>query len=344
MFKPRFQYTNELVHRIGKIRELIGRFNTRQFPHTVLAKLEKDARALSIYSSTSIEGNPLPLTDVKKILKSKPAYIRDSEREVLNYNNALVYLDTLIKSGNISAITNTFICNIQKMVTKDLIPKHAYGTYRQEPVFVNDPQKNQTTYWPPDHADVADLMEDLLNYIHSHLTIIDTLIVAGIFHQQFVIIHPFLDGNGRTARLITKALLAQLGLNTFQLFSFENYYNRNVTKYFEKVGMRGNYYDEWQQWDYTPWLEYFTDGIIDELLRVDKLLPQATSLQDRLEKHHQALLDLIHQKGVVKDSDYALITNRSRASRTLDFQKLANMKLIERRGRGRGTYYIATSN
>ena len=103
-----------------------------------------------------------------------------------------------------------------------------------------------------------------------------------------------MDGNGRTARLATKVLLAQMGLDTFHLFSFENYYNKNVSRYFQTVGEYGDYYELQEKIDFTLWLEYFTEGIIDELLRVQKLLPE-TKLgpQAQLQPHHLKLLDYI---------------------------------------------------
>jgi Fic family protein len=295
---------------------------------------------LSAYSSTTIEGNPLPLTDVKRILKSRPANVRDSEREVLNYNNALEWLGEEIRMADKVLLSNDFICEVQKRVVKGLVPEYATGEYRKQPVFVNNPRTGETIYLPPDYQEVQNLMDDLLGFINSKQGSIDYLILAGIFHKQFVIIHPFLDGNGRTTRLVTKSLLAKMGLDTFQLFSFENYYNSNITKYFEKVGVQGNYYDEKDNWDFTEWLEYFTDGIIDELIRVSELLPRSTSLDDRLEEHHEKLLLLFEEKGVVKDSDYSKITDRSKASRVSDLQKLIDLGLVERKGKGRSTYYI----
>jgi Fic family protein len=339
MFNPKYTYTDRLVSNIGTIRELVGSLNARRYPNTVLLQLEKDARALSVHSSTSIEGNPLPLTDVKRILKSRPDHIRDTEREILNYNNALVYLDSEIREGKEISLSNELICNIQKTVTHGLISEYGSGKYRTQPVFVNDPRVGQTVYWSPDHQDVPVLMSELIEYVNENEKKIEYLILAGIFHQQFVIVHPFIDGNGRTVRLVTKLLLAKMGLDTFRLFSFENYYNANVTKYFQKVGMKGNYYDEFEKWDFTDWLEYFTDGIIDELKRVSGLLPKATSINDRLGNHHKKILDLLNEKGAIQDSDYAQVTERSRGARLLDFQKLIDLGLIERKGKGRGAYY-----
>ena len=74
------------------------------------------------------------------------------------------------------------------------------------------------------HSLLPNLVNDLFQYVVINKSKIDPLVVAGIFHKQFVIVHPFIDGNGRTTRLATKMLLAGMGLNTFNLFSFENYY------------------------------------------------------------------------------------------------------------------------
>ena len=66
-----------------------------------------------------------------------------------------------------------------------------------------------------------------------------------------VVIHPFMDGNGRTTRLATKILLAALGLNTYNLFGFENYYNCNAAKYFQTVGEFGDYHELTEKIDFT---------------------------------------------------------------------------------------------
>ena len=94
MFQPRYAITNRLLANIKRVDMLVNELNNRRFPHIVLLELERTAREVSTYASTSIEGNPLPLTEVKKILKIKPSHIRDSEKEVLNYNQALQDLNT----------------------------------------------------------------------------------------------------------------------------------------------------------------------------------------------------------------------------------------------------------
>lgn len=339
MFAPKYTITNRLLENIKRITEIIVGFNNRHFSRVVLVEMERRARELSAYSSTSIEGNPLPLTDVKRILKNKPELVRDSEREVLNYNKALVELNDVIKEEKISLDIN-WLEKIQKTVTDGLIEENRHGHIRKEPVFVNDPRTRKTMYLPPDHQDVAPLLKELFHFLEENIQSIDPIILAGIFHKEFVIIHPFIDGNGRTARLATKVLLAKMGLNTFNLFSFENYYNQNVTRYFQEVGLMGNYYDLKDQLDFTPWLEYFTDGILDELLRVEKELEKETMTPDTaLKEYHQKMIAFIKEKGFIADRDYSGLTDRAKPTRHLDFRKLIDLGIIVKVGKGRATYY-----
>lgn len=343
MFEPKFTITPKLLENIKKIGIIIAGLNNRHFSKLTLVKLEKSAREVSAHSSTSIEGNPLPLTEVKRIIQNQPENLRDSEKEVINYNQALEILDKGIKNKTIKFDID-LILRIQKKVTVGLVNDYNSGKIRQQPIFVNDPRTRQSVYLPPDHKDVSGLLNDLVKFTKKGKNNIDPIILAGLFHKQFVTIHPFIDGNGRTARLATKVLLANMGLNTFNLFSFENYYNQNVTKYFENVGVRGNYYEINDQIEFTGWLEYFSDGIIDELLRVSKVLKtEATAPAASLKPYHQKILDYIEKNGFIADRDYATLTDRARPTRNQDFNKLIELGLIKRIGKGKATYYKLNS-
>lgn len=339
MFNPKYTVTNTLLGNIKRIAEIVTELNSRRFPEVVKMEIARKAREISVFASTSIEGNPLLLTDVKRILKHAPEHVRDSEREVLNYNNALLELNEQIQSSSFSFDIPFLEC-IQKNVTNGLIQEHRRGKIRTEPVFVNDPRTRNVIFLPPDSGDVPILVTELLVFLESNETKIDPLILAGIFHKQFILVHPFVDGNGRTVRLATKVLLARMGLNTFNIFSFENYYNQNVTKYFEQVGERGNYYDIKDVLDFTSWLEYFTDGIIDELLRVKKELETEMATPDmQLETYHRAIINHVQKHGFITDEDYAKMTNRARSTRHLDFRKLIDLDILQKIGDKKGAYY-----
>ncbi|MBI2415749.1 MAG: Fic family protein [Candidatus Kerfeldbacteria bacterium] len=337
MFEPKYTITNKLLANVKKIGQLVSSLNERRFPQVVLFEMERIAREVSAHASTSIEGNPLPLTDVKRLLKQTPAHIRDTEREVLNYNEALLELKKQVDAG-VQTLQEKQILSIHGMVTKELLPVSTSGALRTEPVFVNDPKTRQTIFWPPDHTDVPKLLNDLLEFVNTQHGTVDPLLLAGVFHKQFVLIHPFIDGNGRTVRLATKLLLAGLGLDTFHLFSFERYYNANVTKYFTIVGERGSYYD--LKVDSTVWLEYFTDGIIDELIRVKTELEKSIAAPaSGLKAHHRLILDYLREHGSMNDAIYATLVKRAKPTRALDWRYLLISGLIERQNQGKSTYY-----
>ena len=343
-WNPQYTISNKLLITIREIGESIGEIKAQHFTHTTLAKLELSARELSSYASTSIEGNPLPLTDVKRLLKTGKESIRDTEREVLNYNNALQKLYRSVAQGQFTLSVKT-IERVQEQVVDSLMdnPSHC-GALRQDPVVIRNPRRvDEVVFIPPDAKDVQQLTEELTEFVNNNIGKIDPIILAGIFHRQHVIIHPLMDGNGRTTRLLTTAILGKAGLDLFEIFSFENYYNHNITRYFKAVGLEGDYYDLQEEIDFSEWLEYFADGILDELRRIVKLLPEQLAVRPRLESHHQQILDYIHVKGSITQREYGDISTRSLASRKLDFERLAQLNLIQTKGVGRGTYYILTN-
>ena len=340
MFNPKYTITGLLLANITNINSLVSELNNRRFAKLVLVEFERTAREVSAHTSTSIEGNPLSLTDVKRVLKSKTINIRDTEKEVVNYNRALEMLDKLLENEHLE-MSLKLLLEIHREITQGLLPSYDSGALRKRPVIVNDPRTGKVVYLPPDVDKVANLITELIDFVDKNSEDVNPLIMAGIFHKQMVIIHPFMDGNGRTTRLMTKVLLAKMGLNTFNLFSFENYYNQNVTKYFQTVGEYGDYNELVNKIDFTKWLEYFTGGIIDELLRVAKILPDnGNSPETQLELHHLKILEYIKKNGYITQRDYAKMTDRAKPTRALDFLKLIDLQLIERKGDGRGAHYV----
>jgi Fic family protein len=338
MFTPQYQISFILLSRIKQITIIVHELNKLRLPEAVFAQLLGEAQITSTYASTSIEGNPLPLTDVKRVLKLQPEQARQSELEVLNYNRTLQAL----QAEPPKVFTGQLILDIHQGVMAGLLSDHQTGQWRQEPVVINDPRSGNVVYLPPDHQDVPALIAELEDYVEAQKGTQDPILLAGLFHKQFVVIHPFMDGNGRTARLATQVLLAGMGLNFYSLLSFENYYNQNVTRYFKTVGMYGNYYDLKDALDFTPWLEYFAEGILDELLRLQKQIQSRQTMDTRLQTHHQAILAYIDEHGFITDRDYAKLVDRAKATRALDFRKLIEMGLIERKGVGRKIHYTRT--
>lgn len=338
---PKYTISNRLLSLIREIGVSTGEIKSKSLAQTAIAKLELSARALSSYASTSIEGNPLPLTDVKRLLKSKKNHIRDTEREVLNYKNTLQSLYQSVRDGSFKLKTKS-IERVQNDVTIGLMdnPSHC-GSIRKDAVIIRNPRNiDEIVFIPPNAKDVKSLLDELLYFINTNIGEVDPIILAGIFHRQHVIIHPFMDGNGRTTRLITTAILGQAGLDLFEIFSFEDYYNRNITRYFKMVGLEGDYYEIQDNIDFSNWLEYFAEGILDELRRIIKLMEAKTPLKPRIEAHHRQVLEYIAKHGSITQREYGEISPRSLAARKLDLEKLVTLDFIQSKGIGRGIYYV----
>ena len=336
---PKYTITPKLLSVIRQIGEEIGLIRSVRLPTSARQELQAQARQISTHASTSIEGNPLALTDVRRLLKNNPKQVRDTEKEILNYNNALGKIYHKVHNKDF-VLKQSVIKQIQGDVTSGLLENPKYiGQLRTEPVVIRDPRSAELILFiPPDAKDVPRLLKELINFTNDNLTELDGIILAGLFHRQNVIIHPFMDGNGRTTRIITTAILGMSGLEIFDLFSFENFYNRNVSRYFKVVGAFGDYYEEKDALDHTQWLEYFAEGILDELIRVRGQLRRTKS---KLEPHHQLILDHIDQNGSITQREYGEVSTRSLAARKNDFNDLLNWKLIERSGAGRSVTYTA---
>ncbi len=338
MWNPKYTIRNRLLRTIREIGETLGTIRSYSLSEAGFTKLAVEARALSSYASTSIEGNPLSLTDVKRLLKNTPNQIRDTEREVLNYNRALEWVQAQINSGDFDLSTKTFE-TVQGMVVEGLMENpYDIGHIRKKPVVIRDPRVvDSVVFIPPNHEEVVSLCDELFAFVQQNLSELDPVLLAGLFHKQSVIIHPFMDGNGRSTRLMTSAILGLAGLDFWSVFSFEAYYNRNVTRYFQMVGEQGDFYDLKGKFDFTIWLEYFAEGILDELKRVQKSLPEQSP---RMEPHHQKILQFIDENGSITQREYGAVSNRSLASRKQDFAKLLELGLIDREGGGRSVYYV----
>ena len=170
IWTPDYTISDKLLITIKEIGESIGEIKAKRLTKATLAQLELDARALSSYASTSIEGNPLPLTDVKRLLKSHKEHIRDTEREVLNYNDALKALYQSVRQGRFELTIKT-LETVQGQVVDSLMdnPSHI-GSIRQDPVIIRNPRKpDEIVFIPPDAKDVGPLTSSLLDFINSHI-------------------------------------------------------------------------------------------------------------------------------------------------------------------------------
>src|ERR1019366_3441380 len=145
--------------------------------------------------------------------------------------------------------------------------------YRDGQNVIRDSRTRSIAYMPPKAKDVPRLMKALAAWIStSQRDSLPCPIRAGIAHYQFATVHPYYDGNGRTARLLTTLILHLGGYDLKGLYSLEEYYARNLAAYYAALtlGPSHNYYVGRIESDITNWVDYFCEGVADSFESVRK--------------------------------------------------------------------------
>lgn len=180
--------------------------NKRPIPKETLRSLEESINLEWTYNSNGIEGNTLTLRETQVVLEGITVGGKSIKEhlEAINHEKAILYLNDLVKENN--PITEWSIKGIHQLVLKDIDDENA-GRYRRENVTIKG-----ATHIPPDYLKVPELMEKLvLNY--ENWNNFHPIIQSALLHGELVKIHPFVDGNGRTSRLLMNLDLMNHGYN-----------------------------------------------------------------------------------------------------------------------------------
>ncbi len=269
MFTPIFQITAGLTKILMDIEASRQMVSSLPITVPVLTSLRESARLISTHYSTQIEGNRLTQEQVDDVLHGGtfPNRERD-EREVKNYFQALDFLDVLIKV-EVAQIKEQDVRTLHGLVMEG---KKRPTSYRAGQNAIKDSASGAIVYMPPEANDVPELMRDLIDWINEEVSNAElpVPIVAAITHYQFATIHPYYDGNGRTARLLTNLVLHKSGYGLKGIYSLEEYYATNLQNYYNSltVGDSHNYYFGREQADITEWIMYFCEGMADAFANV----------------------------------------------------------------------------
>ena len=337
MFEPQFTYTDKIVNYIAEIasaKEVIS--NAKIIP-LYDTQLKQEALIRSSHYSTSIEGNPLNLDEVETLIKNNQEPTTKAEQEVLNYFNVLNHLDQY--SDEI--ITCDTILSVHKDLTKDLLRNPEYeGKFRDTRVFIGNLHTQEINYMPPDAYKVPGLVDNLLDWLNNSTDEMYPVIIAGILHYELVRIHPFVDGNGRTSRLMATLILSVHKFNVNNYFTLDEYYNQDRQAYVDAL----NSADKNQ--DLTNWMEYFCGGVLYSINKVKSevlKLAEITSKYDntiQLTPNEICVLTLLEEKGHIQNKDIRERLNITPQASHKIIKKLKDKELIESRGNGRNTKYI----
>jgi Fic family protein len=305
VFEPHYMITPQIASDLMRI-EAVNR-DIQHLPMTpmLLASLRESARLSSTHYSTKIEGNQLTLAQVGNVIEKSthiPGKERD-EREVKGYYAALDQIDQWIAKG--SPLTENSIKKIHAIVMGGGRRDLTASAYRDGQNVIRD-SNGFIVYLPPEAQDVPKLMKELMAWIVQSVDI-PAPIVAGIAHYQFATIHPYYDGNGRTARLLATFILHTRGYDLKGIYSLEEYYAQNLSAYYQaiSIGPSHNYYMGRAQADITAWISYFIEGMAVACEKVVQQMHKAATRGEPDQAHVLRTLDIRQRKviGLFKEFD-----------------------------------------
>ena len=349
MFNPKYKLTNSIVRMLTAIAESKAVIERAKILPQQELKLRRQALIRMTHSSTAIEGNKLNINEIGFLLARKKidAPQRDIY-EVQNYLKTLKYIEKIVKTEQ--SISEKVLLNIHKLVINKTLSKEQCGHYRKSRVYVVRQCPgfpDEVVYKGPEADRVPELCKNLIGWIaESEKKEINPIIVAGIVHQEIAAIHPFVDGNGRTARALATLILYKLGYDFRRLFALEDYYNHDRQSYYKAINIGENY--EKRRTDFTPWLEYFVKGFKEE---IDNVRSMVAALSGRkinkniksqifLSKEQMAILDFLDQVGKITAKDVIDIIKCPKRTAQLHLQKLKKLGIIKQVGKGPSSAYV----
>lgn len=259
-FMIRVTLTNEILKYIIEIEKNRYRVSTVKLSRNVANKLRKNSKKKSSYASNKIEGNPLSEKQVDEVIESdERKHFLKPEQEVRNYFLALNYLEAMVNKRE--PFSKQLIMDVQKLVEKGA-SKEKIGLRGSMPpgvlFAVYDSKTGNPDYIPPEYCDIPALIDELVEYVNT--TDDHPLIVAAVVHYQLVTIHPFEDGNGRTARLLSGYIMDLNGYGFNGIGSLEEYFAYDIDEYYESIqmGLPALYYSGRDNPPHPEvWINYF---------------------------------------------------------------------------------------
>jgi len=345
MFNPSFSITNKILTNISKIEAA-----EEVIKHSPLLPLwekqfKEDAIIRSSYHGTHIEGNSLHKEDAKDILKGKDVVGRPRDiQEIINYRKVIELIDEEANK-KIDKITELLIKKLHRTITQKILPEESMGEYRNKQVIIRNSSTGEVTFRPPPPLEVQFLMREFVYWLNKDdHDKFHPVLKAGIAHHELVRIHPFIDGNGRVARVLATLILLLGGYDIRRFFSLEEYYDKDAASYYHNL-------QKASAGDLTSWLEYFTYGasiefekIKEKILKLSKdvkLKEKFGGQQIYLTERQMRLVEYIQEIGYIQNQIFKdVFPDVSEDTVLRDLQDLIKKGLIKKIGSTKAARYV----
>jgi Fic family protein len=262
-FAPRFTISHRLAAGLTTIERARGFLEAATLSNDWVRRMSQRAMLLEAHATTHIEGSELTLVQAEQLWAGEIVMQAraDDVRELLNYRGAFGLVSDYLESGE--PITEGLIREIHKRLVDGVRGGEGQpGQYRTVQNYIANSATRAIVYTPPPPGEVPPLMHELVEWLGTE-SVIHPVLLAGIAQFQLVHIHPFVDGNGRSSRLLSTLCLYRSGYDFKRLFTLSEYYDRDRSQFYRAIQSVRE-----QGMDLTGWLEFFVDGLATQLSEV----------------------------------------------------------------------------
>ncbi len=236
-------------------------------PAPVFFQLKELFHMLESLGSARIEGNRTTLAEIIENRLEGASSADEKIREIINMEEAMNFIDQNVQTF---PLNQAFICELHRLTVKDLTPPpkgegdNTPGVYRKKNVDIAG-----SNHKPPEYLQVNDYMDELIEFINRTDLPKYDLIKTAVAHHRFVWIHPFVNGNGRTVRLFTYALLVKQGfhVDTGRILNPTAVFCSDRKKYYDYLAEA----DSGENKGIESWCEYVLSGLKKEIEKIDRL-------------------------------------------------------------------------
>jgi Fic family protein len=353
MYSPKFNITNRILKNIGLIEAAKEVVENAPLVPSFEKQFQSDAMIRTVHHGTHIEGNDLTLLQTKKVLEGEAVVARARDiQEVINYRNVVALLDELAyKRGGYDS---QMLLDLHRECVNKIVPEEKVGVYRKTQVIIKNEDTGEIILRPPVYTDVPLMIDDFMNFLNTPLAKeIHPVLLAGIAHYILVAIHPFVEGNGRTARAFTSLLLIKEGYDIKKFFALEERFDQDPSSYYDAFSKVDKGSPIIPERDLTIWLEYFTDVVAVELsaikdkvkkLSLDTRLKVKIGQQVALTERQMRLVEYLSDRGGAGMRELRdLLKMISEDTILRDLKDLLDKGIIKKEGSTKASRYIIAS-
>jgi Fic family protein len=344
-FEPRYSISDLTTAGIAHIERARGFLEAAKLSEPQLESMRSRAFVLEAHHTTHIEGTRLTLEQSERLLAGEAVSEADPEdvRELFNYREAFEFVSEGLATGQ--PVTEAAIREIHRRLVQGVRGGAGEpGRYRRIQNYVVHSRTGAVVYTPPPPRDVPEMMRQLVEWLNASKPV-HAVLESGIAQFQLVHIHPFVDGNGRTSRLLSTLCLYRAGYDFKRLFSLSEFYDRDRTAFYAAIqGVRAS------GMDMTGWIDFFVKGLATQTEEVKERGTRAIrsdSIARRfglIERQRRLVFELLEGSELDLDSARTRMPDVPRRTLQRDLQQLVREGIAVALGETRRRRYRLSDN